>query len=179
MPDLAQQVPSPAVPLRSALGQMLRHPLALLADWNWKAGLFSAMIRGIIFFTTNLRAGHSQAVKATVVELVYAITAAGFAGAITQRLRHAVPVRLTATVVCIGIPIMMLSLQALVHTLTGTEHMKTGLIASFLFASIATAFNWFSMSRGAFVTGENRSFLKDLVLVPKLIGQFITAPLRR
>jgi di/tricarboxylate transporter len=158
---------------------MVRHPLGLLADWNWKAALFSAMIRGVIFFTTNLRAGHSQAIRATVVELVYATVAAGFAGAITQRLRHAVPVRLTATVVCIAIPIMMLSLQAFAHTITGTPHMRTGLIVSFLFASIATAFNWFSMSRGAFVTGEDRSFLRDLIIVPKLLVQFVTAPLRR
>ncbi len=178
MADVAQSVPHQPVPLRTALGQMLRHPLTLLADWNWKAALFSAMIRGAIFFATNLRAGHTEAIRATAVELIYATVAAGFAGAITQRLRHAVPVRLTATVVCIAIPIMMLSLQALVHTITGTTHMETGLIASFLFASVATAFNWFSMSRGAFVTGQNRSFLRDLILVPKLLGQFITAPFR-
>jgi hypothetical protein len=167
------------VPLRYALWQMVRYPLSLLADWNWKAAVFSAMIRGCIFFATNFRAGKQQAIRATLVELVYATLAAGFAGAITQRLRHAVPVRITAAVVCIGIPCMMLSLQALAHTVMRTPHMRTGVIASFLFASVATAFNWFSMSRGAFVTGEGRSFLKDLILVPRLLGQFLTAPLRR
>ena len=96
----------------------------------------------------------------------------------TQRLRHAVPARRTATVVCVAIPCMMLTLQAAVHVATGTPRMKTGLVASFLFASIATAFNWFSMSQGAFVTGEERSFARDLLLVPKLVVQFVTLPLR-
>ena len=89
-----------------------------------------------------------------------------------------VPARLTGTVVCVAIPCMMLSLQAAVHVATGTPRMRTGLIASFVFASVATAFNWFSMSKGAFVTGEGRSFWRDLAVVPKLVVQFVTAPVR-
>ena len=45
------------ISLGKALQEMVRHPLGLLVDWNWKAALFSAMIRGTIFFSTNLRAG--------------------------------------------------------------------------------------------------------------------------
>jgi hypothetical protein len=170
---------SSSVPLADALLQMARHPLTLLGNWNWKAALFSAMIRGSIFFATNVRVGRYEAVRATVVEMVWAPIAAGLAGAVTQRLRHAVPVQRTAIVVWLGIPCVMLALQAAVHAVTSTPHMKTGLIASFCFAAFATGFNWFSMSRGAFVTGEKRSFMNDLLLVPKLLGQFLTAPLRR
>jgi len=171
--------PAPnSVTLSHAIRHMFAHPLALLRDWNWKAALFSAIIRSLIFFFTNLRGGRHQAAQAMLTELVYATVAAGLAGAITQRLRHATPRRLTAVVVMVGIPVFMLTLQALAHRIMGTQHVKTGLIASFLFASIATAFNWFAMSKGAFVTGEQRSFLRDLAIVPKLIAQFVTVPFR-
>ncbi len=170
--------PTPPIPLGQALRSILRHPLALLRDWNWKAALFSALIRGLIFFFTNLRSGRLLATRAMLVELVYATVAAGLAGAITQRLRHAEPQRATAMTVWCGIPVFMLTLQWAVHRTMGTPHLKTSLIASFVFASLATGFNWFAMSRGAFVTGEARSFSRDLALVPKLLAQFLTAPFR-
>ena len=60
----------------------------------------------------------------------------------------------------------------------GTPRLRTSIIASFVFAALASGFNWFAMSRGAFVTGEGRSFTKDLLLVPKLLLGFLTAPFR-
>ena len=160
------------VRLRDALQTMLRHPLALLRAWNWKAALFSAMLRGLLFFFTNLHAGRARAGKAMLVELVYATIAAGLAGAVTQRLRHAVPRRATAAFVWLAIPAVMLAAQAAVHHAMGTPRLRAGLLASFAFAAFATGFNWFAMSRGAFVTGEGRSFSSDLLLLPKLLLQF-------
>ena len=160
------------VPLRNVLHAMLRHPLTLLRDWNWKAGLFSAMLRGALFFLTNLHAGRARAGKAMLVELVYATIAAGLAGAVTQRLRHAVPRAATAAVVWLAIPAVLLAVQAFVHHAMGTPRLRASLLASFVFAAFATGFNWFAMSRGAFVTGEGRSFTRDLLLVPRLLLQF-------
>ena len=162
----------PPLPLRVALHRMLRHPVTLLRDWNWKAALFSAMLRGALFFLTNLHAGRARAGKAMLVELLYAPIAAGLAGAMTQRLRHAVPRAATAAVVWLAIPAVMLAVQAAVHHVMGTPRVRTGLIASFVFAAFATGFNWFAMSRGAFVTGEGRPFARDLLLVPRLLVQF-------
>ena len=174
MPALAQ-----TVPLRDALQAMLRHPLALLREWNWKAALFSAMLRAVLFFFTNLHAGRARAGKAMLVELVYATLAAGLAGAVTQRLRHAVPHRATAAVIWLAIPALMLAAQAAVHHAMGTPHLRAGLLASFAFAAFATGFNWFAMSRGAFVTGEGRSFAHDLLMLPKLLVQFAQSLTRK
>lgn len=167
------------VPLHRVLTEMLRHPLALLRGWNWKAASFSAILRSLFFLFANLHGTHHAAAKAVLTEFVYGTFAAGIAGAALQRLRHAEPVRKTAFVVWLGIPSMLLTAQASVHRAMGTQHMRTGLIASFVFASFASGFNWFAMRRGAFVIGEQRSFARDLLLVPKLIAQFLFTPLQR
>jgi hypothetical protein len=166
----------PTIPLRQAVLGMVRDPLALLRGWNWKAAMFSAMIRSIIFLTTNLHAGHARALRAMLVELSFSVFAAGTAGAVTQRLRHAVPRAATAVVVWLGIPGILMAIQLTVHAINHTPHVRTGVIASFIFAAFATGFNWFVMSRGVFVTGENRSFFRDLLLVPQMIAQFVIAP---
>lgn len=166
------------VPLRTALRAILHRPSVLLRDWNWKAAVFSALLRALLFFCLNLRAGSGRAVRAMLVEAAYATVAAGFAGAATQRLRHAVPRLATAAVVWLAIPLVLLAAQAAVHFAMGTPRLARSLLASFVFAAFATGFNWFAMARGAFVTGENRSFARDLMLVPRLLWQFVTAPLR-
>ena len=160
------------IPLRDALRAMLRHPLTLLRDWNWKAAIFSAMLRSVLFFVTTLHAGRARAGKAVLVELVYATIAAGLMGAVTQRLRHAVPRNATAVIVWFAMPVLHLAAQTAVHYEMGTPSLRASLLASFVFAAFATGFNWFAMSRGAFVTGEGRSFARDLLLVPKLLWQF-------
>lgn len=170
---------TPQVPLREALQTMLRSPAVLVRSWNWKAAAFSALLRAILFLLINLRAGSGRAVRAMLVEAAYATVAAGFAGAATQRLRHAVPRWATALVVWLVIPLVLLLAQAAVHAAMGTPRLARSLSASFVFAAFATGFNWFAMSRGAFVTGEDRSFARDLLLVPRLLWQFVTAPLRQ
>ena len=160
------------MPMPHALRSMLRHPVELLRAWNWKAALFSALLRGLIFFAANLHGGTALAARAMLVEVLYATVAAGCAGAVTQRLRHAIPRAATALVVWLAIPAVMLAAQAAVHRALHTPHLRTGLIVSFLFASCASGFTWFAMSRGVFVTGEKRPFIRDLLLVPGLILQF-------
>ena len=169
---------TPQVSLREATHTMLRRPALLVQDWNWKAAAFSALLRALMFLLINLRAGSGRAIRAMLVEAVYATVAAGFAGAVTQRVRHAVPRWATALVVWLAIPFALLAAQAAVHVAMGTPRLARSLCASFVFAAFATGFNWFAMSRGAFLTGEDRSFTRDLLLVPRLLWQFVTAPLR-
>lgn len=171
--------PQHNVPLAKALGDIVRQPMWLLRDWNWKAAAFSALLRAVIFLVANRHTSHHAALKASVTELVYATLAAGVAGTITQRLRYAEPERSTAFVVWFALPAVITLAQYAVHRAMGTPHLRGSLIASFVFAAFASGFNWFSMRRGAFVTGAQRSFSRDLLLVPKLIVQFLLSPLRR
>src|SRR5260370_8731925 len=84
--------------LSKALLLMLRHPIrGVLFHWNWKAALLSAAIRSAIFFSVNLRAGRASAIKAMLVEAVYAEWPSGLFGAITHNPLNDRPPRLTVS----------------------------------------------------------------------------------
>lgn len=171
--------PAHNVPLREVLSNIVQQPFCLLRDWNWKAAAFSALLRAIIFLVANRHAAHHAALKASVTELIYATLAAGLAGTITQRLRYTTPDAKTAFIVWFALPSILSVAQYAVHRAMGTPHLRGSLIASFIFAAFASGFNWFSMRRGAFVTGAQQTFSRDLALVPRLIVQFILSPMRK
>ena len=122
--------------LSHALREIVLHPeRSLLPAWSWKAAGMSALLRAATFFATNLRAGRYDAVRAGLVEAVFAVFAAGLLGAISQRLRLAKPIWATALVVWLAMPLGMLLAQFGVHKLAHTPHLGTGLTVSFFFAA--------------------------------------------
>ncbi len=138
------------------------------------------MLRAILFFFTNLRAGHHLALKATLVEGTYAIIAMGVFGGATERIRYARPAWLTGLIVWICIPALLLFVQYHVHHFFGTPQLRASMIASFCFAALGTGFNWFAMRRGNLLVGETQttsrqSFLADLRALPILFWDFVTA----
>lgn len=130
-----------------------RTPLAFVfAAWNWKTASVSALLRAGLFFATNRRAGQATALRSALVEGVFAIFAAGLLGAATERLRAAErPVR-TGLLVWLGLPTLAVAAQALVHHLAGTPHLRTGLVVSFAFASVASGCTWLLQRRGFLLT---------------------------
>jgi hypothetical protein len=170
-----RQEPAADETLGAALGDIARRPVTnLLTGWNWKAALISVCIRATVFFTTNLRAGHSSALRASLVEAGFAIVAAGALAAITQRIRHAKPVWATGMTVWLGVPALLVTMQSEVHHLAGTPHMKTGLIASFAMAAFGSGFNWYAQRRGVLITGSE-SAGGDWKVLPKVIWDFVSA----
>lgn len=171
-PDSASEIP-----LGRALGEIVRRPLPVLVEsWNWKSACFSALIRGLIFLTTNLRAGGHRAVRAMLVESVFAILVAGVMGGVTQRLRNARPIAATALVVWVLLPTCMVSAEAALHLAFHTPHMKAGLISSFVMASISSGFSWFAQRRGVLLAGAQRgSLAQDMRKIPALILDFLLA----
>jgi Na+/melibiose symporter-like transporter len=169
------------------LADLFRKPFtSLLSRFNWKTAAISAMLRAIMFFFSNLRAGHNLALKATLVEATYAIFTMGIFGAATERIRNARPAWLTGLIVWLAIPATLLFVQYHVHRFFGTPCLRTSMIASFCFAALGTGFNWFAMRRGAFLVGDpmvggphaagrNRSFAEDLRALPRLIWDFASA----
>ena len=138
--------------------------MLLLREWNWKAATISALLRGTMFFVLNFRAGHTQAVRAMLVEVVYGAAAAGLAGTVTQRLRYAMPLWRTVLVVLLLIPLLLMLGQAAVHGVMGTPRLRSGLLLSFVFASLASGLNWWAMRNGLFLTGSGQGFFADLLL---------------
>lgn len=164
-------------PLSHALGDVLRHPLrTLFAAWNWKSATISALIRALIFLFTNLHGGRHSAVHASLLEAAFAIVASGLMGAITQRVRDARPVWATAVTVWFAVPALMSAAQFAVHHLGATQHVRTGLIASFVFASLASGFTWFAMRRGTLLAGADTSHVAhDVRHMPRVLADFLLA----
>lgn len=165
---------------------LLRRPFAsFLALFNWKTGLISAMLRALLFFFSNLRAGHQLALRATLVEAAYAIVTMSLIGAATERIRNAGPAWFTGIVVWLVIPAGLLTVQYHVHRFFGTPELRRSMIASFCFAALGTGFNWFAMRRGAFLVGDplvggphaadKQTFLQDLRALPMLVWEFLSA----
>ena len=151
----------------------------LAAGFNWKMAVWSAALRGAMFFATNLRAGHSAALRATWVEAIYALISMGLLGAATERIKDARPAWLTAVMVWVAMPVLTLIGEFEVHMLFGTPRMRTSMIASFCLAAIGSGFSWFAMRRGAFLVGEpgmrDPSFMDDVRAVPMLVWEFVSA----
>jgi hypothetical protein len=174
------QEAAPSTHLGTAISQLLLRPRStLFAAWSWKAASISAMLRAATFFATNLRAGSHKAVRAMLVEAAFAIFASGLMGAVSQRLRSAQPVWATALVVWLGLPVAMFLAQFEVHHLAGTPHINTGLIASFCFAAIASAFSWYAMRRGILLGGaDSTSVAHDARHLPRILLDFVLIPPR-
>ena len=74
---------APPVDLYSGLREMILRPVqTLVPPWSWKAAALSAIVRAGSFFVSNLRSGPREAVRAMLVEAVFAVFTAGFIGAI-------------------------------------------------------------------------------------------------
>lgn len=154
-----------------------RSGIALEGLFNWKMAVLSAGMRAAIFFCANLRAGHSQALRATLVEAVYATISMGLLGTLTERIRNARPAWLTALAVWAAMPLAALAAELAVHHAFATPRLRTSMIASFIFSALGSGFSWFAMRRGAFLVGEKQdpSFAEDLRAVPLLVWEFVTA----
>lgn len=163
--------------LGEALREMLRRPVrTLVPPWSWKAAVFTAVLRALAFFITNLRSGRAEATKAMLVEALFAVFAGGLIGAISQQLRKAKPLWATALVVWFGLPGLMLLAQAGVHRVVHTPHLSGGLVASFLLAALAAAFTWYAMRHGAMLGGVDETTVRhDLQALPSITLNFLLA----
>jgi hypothetical protein len=157
--------------LGQALREIAMHPLrTLVPAWSWNG------LRAATFFVTNLRSGRHAAVKAGLVEVGFAIIAAGLLGATSQRLRSVRPVWATALVVWALLPLVMLMAQFEVHQVAQTPNMGMGLALSFCLASVASAFSWYAMRRGSMLGGgESTSVMHDLRTLPTIVVDFVMA----
>ncbi|MDX2268950.1 MAG: hypothetical protein NW208_12645 [Bryobacter sp.] len=162
-------------PLGAVVGEMLRHPgRELVARWNRKSALTSALIRGAIFFFTNLSAGARAASGAWAAEFVWRFALSGFYGAITQRLRFATPRWAAMAAVGVGLPVFNHTLEFLIHSARGTPKLKLSILVSVIFTALSMLFNTYAMRRGVLVTGEGgQSLGEDFRQMPGVIGGFL------
>ena len=158
-----------------------RHPVRqLIHQWNWKNAVFTALIRGAVFFATNLVAGVPAAVRALAVDALFRVPLSGIYAAVTQALTSAQP-RWAALLVIAGlVPAFGHVVEFGVHWLSETPELRISILASVTFSAASTLFNLFSMERGVFLVGAAaRPFREDLKRLPALLLDFLLAPARR
>ena len=159
---------------------LARHPIRrLLRRWNWKNALFTALVRGGVFFAANLVAGWPAAIRALVVDAAFRVPLSGVYAAITQELAFAEP-RCAALLVIVGVvPAASHVIEFATHWLMATPELRTSVMASVVFSTASGLFNLFTIERGAFLVGASaRPFGEDLRRVPVLLVEFMVFPVR-
>jgi len=157
----------------NALEQLLRHPgRQLIANWNWKSALFSALNRGTIFLVATLKRGTVGMSVAVGVEIVFASIAnlqcIHTGPAIRQTPLVGEPDRRRRTA-CI-----LLVLDYLVHRYTGMQHLRASMIFLGFWSSLASLFNLFIMRHGVWLIGsQSEPLWRDLLRMPILIASFV------
>ena len=156
---------------------MLTNPVrTLVPPWSWKAAAFTAILRALAFFVTNLKSGEREATKALIVEAVFAVFAGGLIGAISQHLRKAEPLWATSLLVWAGLPGLMLLAQVGVHHIAQTPHLSGGIVASFCLSAVASAFTWYAMRHGAMLGGVDQTTIgHDMTALPGILLDFLLA----
>jgi hypothetical protein len=163
-----------------ACRELARHPVRrLISQWNWKNAVFTALVRGAVFFATNLVAGFPAAARAFAVDALFRVPLSGVYAAITQALRSAQPRWAVLLVIGVAVPSFGHTVEFLVHRLFETPELRVSILASLIFSAASTLFNLFSMERGVFLVGATaRPFREDLRRLPALLLDFVLAPAR-
>lgn len=155
------------------LAFLVSHPLQILFLWNWKAAWLSILLRAPIFVAATAHRGVRATLAAVLTECFFCAVTAGFYGALIQNLRDARPLWLTATFLTVLVPSGFQVLEAYLHWVRGTPHLRIAEGASIVVSAISSLFNWFAMKRGTLlVGGEGGSFGSDLRRLPKLLLSF-------
>ena len=172
-------------PIRPTVGAVLRDLAErprhyLVACWNWKSAVMSAVIRGVLFFVATVRSGLDAATAAFAIEFAFRAVTSGFFSSVTQAFRRATPDWAATLVVVAGLPFIAHVLEYGVHWIGGTERLGRAMAASVGFTVVSAAFTLYVMRRGALLVGDedDRPFRQDLAAMPRLIAGF-TAGLAR
>jgi hypothetical protein len=139
---------------------LLRPDLYLLARWNWKSALLSAIVRSALFFGATLRAGHSAAVSASAIEFALALTLAGFIGALAQAYRRAHPRWLAFLMAASLPPVLWHACELAAHLLNRTPRIYYGVSLSMAYSVLTSMLTLLLMRRGIWLAGEERTSLR-------------------
>ena len=159
---------------------LMRHPVrGLIHRWHWKSATLSAVVRGALFFTTNLTDGRGIAARAMVVEALLRIPLVGVLAAVTQAFGRAEPPWVAALVAMAVLPALAHFVELVVHWAAGTPELAASIAASAAMSALSTVFSLFAVRRGVMVVGgDAQSFRDDLKQLPRLIVDFLVTPPR-
>jgi len=158
---------------------LVRHPIEMLVwRWNWKAALFSGILRSMIYLFTHLKEGWRAALGAMSVEFFFRLIVSGASGSLVQAFHNAAPVWLATLCVMIMLPAFSHMIEFTLHTLNGDVNKGKAIIISITFSIVSAIFNLFAMRRDALLVKDDRAQTlgQDLVKLPKIVGEFMFYP---
>jgi len=158
---------------------LVRHPVEMLVwRWNWKAALFSGILRSMIYLFTHLKEGWKAALGAMSVEFIFRVIVSGARGSLVQAFHNAAPVWLATLCVMIMLPAFSHMIEFTLHTLNGDVNKGKAITISIAFSIISAIFNLFAMRRDALLVKDDRaqSLGQDLIKLPKIVGEFMFFP---
>jgi hypothetical protein len=158
---------------------LVRHPIEMLVwRWNWKAALFSGLLRSMIYLFTHLKEGWRAALGAMSIEFFFRLIVSGASGSLVQSFHNAAPVWLATLCVMIMLPAFSHTIEFTLHTWNGDVNKGKAIIISITFSIISAIFNLFAMRRNALLVKDARaqSLGQDLAQMPKIVGEFILFP---
>jgi len=167
--------PPEGSPLLPVIRWALANPVELFyRRWNWKAALISALMRGAIFFTVNLKVGSRAAVGAMLAEFTWRYLTSGGWGAVTQILRKVKPTWQAIFGAMVVVPACSHLMEFTIHYLRGTPRLGRSIFVSICFTQISNLFNLYVMSKGAMIVGADaRPLSEDMRRIPSLIAGFL------
>ena len=158
---------------------IFKHPIEMFVlRWNWKAALFSGLMRGSIYFFTGIKHGWRAALSAMSVEFIFRVIVSGAFGSLVQAFHKATPNWLATLVVMFMLPAITHTIEFTLHHLNGDQNKISGIIVSVCFSIISMVFNLFAMRRGTLlVKDENQQSLwQDIKQFPAIIAEFVAYP---
>ena len=157
---------------------LMRHPVrGLIHRWHWKSAMLSAILRGALFFATNLPDGAGVATRTMLVEGALRVPFVGVLAAVTQAFSRAEPPWAAAVVAMALLPGLAHVAELVVHWAAGTPELAASIAASVAMSALSTIFSLFAVRRGVMVVGDAaQSFRDDLKQLPHLIVDFVSTP---
>ena len=166
----------PRMTVTDVLIDIFTRPQDLVRRWHWKAAVFSSVLRGGMFFGTNISAGWEAATGAGLAEFLYRLVASGFYGSMTQSFRKARPEWLANLTAAIVLPAIQHTIEFGIHWMRGTPNLKLSIGTSIGFTIYSTLFNLYSMRRGALLVGQDaQPIWHDIVRFPALFVGFVAS----
>jgi len=151
--------------------KIVRHPWRVFViQWNWKAALLSAGIRGLLFCAVVVP--HAPgAIRGAWIEIAFRIVLGGCWGSALQALRRARPVWLAGLLVALVLPAGAHLVEFGLLKLGRASGIRSGMMVSVAFSAASLLVNFALMRRGLLITGEGAgSLAADFRRLPLALG---------
>ncbi len=146
----------------------------LFNEWNWKAAVWSGLIRALVFFVILIRGGWRAAMVAMSAEALFRVVMSGLFGSLMQAFRNAQPQWKAFGVSAVLGPAIVQIAEFGMHWRIGSPQLVNTTLASCALTVSAGLFQWHAMHRGAMLIGTGQqSFMADLKAIPGLLISFL------